>query len=295
MSRAAGRPHRRRTRRTRVRRRDDDRLDDDLVLDDQGRDGGRRSAQQWQGGALDVDDRVVGVHPEFGAQGKDTITLAAPADAYGRHSVERRHPRGRTVDRSRAENLARIYAAPLDYEPGTRAGYHPAAGMSVLGEIVAHVSGLPYDQYVRDCIFVPLGMVDCWVGMPDSAIHRIREPDRRDAEHRRFEAGACRRDRFATRRLEATARRRWPRPMRQLGRMYESLLGLGRPDPRSRHRRHDLGTSPHRAARREFQQYVFFMLIGLLTASARKNSSLRTILRCICSSMASNDYSAPWK
>src|SRR5512143_2801520 len=32
-------------------------------------------AQQWQGGALDGDDRVVDYIPEFGAQGKDTITL----------------------------------------------------------------------------------------------------------------------------------------------------------------------------------------------------------------------------
>jgi CubicO group peptidase (beta-lactamase class C family) len=67
---------------------------------------------------------------------------------------------------SDAESLARIYDAPLDYEPGTRAGYHAAAGMTVLGEVVARVSGTPFSQYVRAAIFEPLRMDDCWVGMP---------------------------------------------------------------------------------------------------------------------------------
>src|SRR5262249_5525311 len=31
---------------------------------------------------------------------------------------------------------------------------------------VGRVSGTPYEQYVRDAIFLPLGMDDCWVGMP---------------------------------------------------------------------------------------------------------------------------------
>jgi hypothetical protein len=39
--------------------------------------------------------------------------------------------------------------------------------MSVLGEIVARTSGRPFDEYVREEIFVPLGMHDCWVGMPE--------------------------------------------------------------------------------------------------------------------------------
>lgn len=123
-------------------------------------------AQQWERGAFDVDDAVGRYVPEFAVNGKEGVTLrhllthtAGLANADG--ILE-----GTPWRESRAENLARIYAAPPDYEPGTRAGYHAAAGMSVLGEIVARVSGVPFDQYVRDEIFLPLGMVDCWVGMP---------------------------------------------------------------------------------------------------------------------------------
>jgi CubicO group peptidase (beta-lactamase class C family) len=124
-------------------------------------------AQQWERGALDIEQPVVCYIPEFGAHGKDAVTLrhllthtAGIPNADG--ILE-----GIPWRESNAENLARIYDARLEYEPGARAGYHPSAAMTVLGEIVARVSGTPYSQYVRDNIFEPLGMPDCWVGMPE--------------------------------------------------------------------------------------------------------------------------------
>jgi CubicO group peptidase (beta-lactamase class C family) len=124
-------------------------------------------AQQWERGALDVERRVVEYIPEFGAHGKDVITLrhllthtAGIANADG-------IMQGAPWRETNAENLARIYDAPVEYEPGTRAGYHPAAGMTVLGEVVRRVSDKPYEEYVRSEIFGPLAMDDCWVGMPE--------------------------------------------------------------------------------------------------------------------------------
>src|SRR4051794_33037430 len=123
-------------------------------------------AQQWERGALDPEDTVARHLPEFGVMGKERITIrhllthtAGLANADG-------ILQGTPWRESHAESLARIYAATPEYEPGTRAGYHAAAGMSVLGEVVARVSGVPYDRYVRDEIFGPLGMHDCWVGLP---------------------------------------------------------------------------------------------------------------------------------
>ena len=37
----------------------------------------------------------------------------------------------------------------------------------MLAEVVRRVDGRPFEQYVREEIFLPLGMDDCWVGMPD--------------------------------------------------------------------------------------------------------------------------------
>src|SRR4051794_2153323 len=125
-------------------------------------------AQQWQERALDVDGRVAEYIPEFAAHGKDAITLRHLLTHTAGIPWSDGILEGAPWTESREANLARIYAASPDYEPGTRAGYPPAAGMSVLGEIVARVSGLSYEQYVRDRIFVPLGMDDCWVGMPET-------------------------------------------------------------------------------------------------------------------------------
>ena len=124
-------------------------------------------AQQWEAGAVDVDDAAARYIPEFGDNGKKAITLrhllthtAGIPNADGMLS-------GEPWRESHADNLARIYAARPEYPAGTRAGYHAAAGMTVLGEVVAEVSGTPFEQYVREHIFEPVGAVDCWVGMPE--------------------------------------------------------------------------------------------------------------------------------
>ncbi len=53
-----------------------------------------------------------------------------------------------------------------DWVPGERAGYHLQCGMIVLAEVVRRIDGRRFETYVRDEVFEPLGMTDCWVGMP---------------------------------------------------------------------------------------------------------------------------------
>jgi CubicO group peptidase (beta-lactamase class C family) len=124
-------------------------------------------AQQWERAALDIEKPVASYIPEFAANGKDAVTLRHLLTHTAGIPLADAILEGKPWAESNAANLARIYGAPLDYEPGTRAGYHPAAGMTVLGEIVARVSGVPYAEYVRQEIFLPLGMHDSWVGMSE--------------------------------------------------------------------------------------------------------------------------------
>lgn len=125
-------------------------------------------AQQWERGRLEIDDRVVEHIPEFAQHGKDAITLRhllthtagirpadmvnsdAPGDAYW------------------DEIVAAICAVEIEegWIPGERAGYHLAAGMTLLAEVVRRVDGRRFEHYVREEIYEPLGMDDCWVGMP---------------------------------------------------------------------------------------------------------------------------------
>jgi CubicO group peptidase (beta-lactamase class C family) len=187
-------------------------------------------AQQWERGALDPDDLVMRHLPEFGVAGKEGVTIrhllthtAGLANADGIFE-------GTPWLESRADNLARIYAATPAYEPGTRAGYHPAAGMSVLGEVVARVSGVPYDRYVREEIFGPLGMADCWVGLPSDRYEAygdrigLMHTTSGDAPERLRGMDSARV--LAQPMPGANGRG----PMNQLGRFYEMLVGLGARD-----------------------------------------------------------------
>ena len=124
--------------------------------------------QQWERGALAPDDPVAKHVPEFAAHGKDGITLRhllthtagiRNADAVSSDAVG---------DAWWDEIVAGICAAEPEagWVPGRRAGYHLGCGMTMLAEVVRRVDGRRFEQYVRDEVFEPLGMHDCWVGMP---------------------------------------------------------------------------------------------------------------------------------
>jgi CubicO group peptidase (beta-lactamase class C family) len=125
-------------------------------------------AQLWEKGLFDVDDPVARYIPEFGANGKAAVTIRHLLTHTAGIPLADDILNGTPWRESREDNLQRIYGARLDYKPGTRAGYHPASGMTVLGELVGRMSGQPYEEYVRNEIFLPLGMTDCWVGMPET-------------------------------------------------------------------------------------------------------------------------------
>jgi CubicO group peptidase (beta-lactamase class C family) len=129
-------------------------------------------AQLWERGALELDDPVVRHLPEFGAHGKHTITLrhllTHTAGIRGADAVASTAPGDAYWD----EVVAGICATEpeADWVPGARAGYHLTSGMTLLAEIVRRLDGRRFETYVRDEVFVPLGMDDCWVGMPPDRV-----------------------------------------------------------------------------------------------------------------------------
>ena len=125
-------------------------------------------AQLWERGLVAPDDPVVRFVPEFAQHGKDRVTLrhllTHTAGIRAGDQVES----AATGDAYWDEIVAGICAVEResDWEPGMRAGYHLTCGMTMLAEIIRRVDGRRFEQYVRDEVFVPLGMDDCWVGMP---------------------------------------------------------------------------------------------------------------------------------
>jgi len=182
-------------------------------------------AQLWEEGMVALDDPVVEHLPEFGVHGKGDITLRhLLTHTGGIRMLDTGWPR---LDWD--EIIARIAASRPEpsWVPGHKAGYHRASSWFVLAEIVRRCSGQPFERYVRERIFVPLGMEDCWIGMPEE---RYRSYGSRiaamfDTEAQPFEAHP-----WTTARRLTTC---FPGgnacgPVRQLGRLYEALAGGGR-------------------------------------------------------------------
>jgi CubicO group peptidase (beta-lactamase class C family) len=186
-------------------------------------------AQQWERGRLELDDRVVDHVPEFGAQGKDAVTmrhlLTHTGGFRGADLVHSDAP----GDANWADVVARTCAVPLEqgWVPGERAGYHLTAGVTMLAEVVRRVDGRRFEDYVRDEVFLPLGMDDCWVAMPVDA--HAGYGAHIGTMHSTALGAAVPLDALddpvVMSRCSPGGGGRGP--MRQLGRLYEALLGRG--------------------------------------------------------------------
>jgi CubicO group peptidase (beta-lactamase class C family) len=140
-------------------------IDDVLLWMSSGKPIGAVAAMQLvERGQLELDRPLAQDIPEFAQGNKQGITL--------RHLLT--HTGGfRWVDTRGAEFDAteiwrRICAAPLekDWLPGETAGYHPFTSWFALGQWIERIDGRSFSQYVREEIFLPLRMNDCWIGMP---------------------------------------------------------------------------------------------------------------------------------
>lgn len=178
-------------------------------------------------GLVDLDLPVAHYLPEFAQRGKEAITL--------RHLLT--HTGGfRWVDigwpnANWNEVIERICAAKLerDWIVGQRAGYHPYSSWYILGEIVRRVDGRTFADYVRQQIFLPLGMRDSWIGMSESQFRLYGD---RLGVMISLEKGEPAPHRYSTL-VGATAcvpGGNGHGPMHDLGRFYEMLLGGGELD-----------------------------------------------------------------
>lgn len=121
-------------------------------------------------GVMALDAPVATYWPEFAARGKDRVlvrqllnhTVGLPSfpgywdlvsfdDAAGWRRTE--------------EIAARLAAAPLTWEPGTRVGYHSITYGWFVGELVRRIDGRTLGAFFADEVADPLGL-DFWIGLP---------------------------------------------------------------------------------------------------------------------------------
>jgi CubicO group peptidase (beta-lactamase class C family) len=195
--------------------------------------------QLWEQGRLGLDDPVAKYVAGWGA-GKERVTIRHVLTHTGGFTMARQGELFDT-DISYAEAVARIAAHPAEWAPGTKAGYHPTSGWKILGAVVEAVDGRPIDRYLADEVFGPAGMKESRLGIP---------PDEQAALGDRLVPVAWKGHAFAVQdgdglrmvpyHIERIHNEPWHvakvepgggmrGPARELGRLYESLLGYGAP------------------------------------------------------------------
>jgi len=106
-------------------------------------------------GLLDIDKRVADYIPEFGANGKDGITVEqVMVMTAGFPSASMAPDDGATS----AGRRARMAEWELEYEPGTQYAYHASSAHWVMAELIEHLSGTDYRDYVARTVTTPLGL-----------------------------------------------------------------------------------------------------------------------------------------
>ncbi len=119
--------------------------------------------QQIERGRLGLEDPVAQHIPEFSAAGKGDITILHLLT----HTAGLRKSLHLESGKTWEQIIQEICQAPAeaDWPAGRKAGYHVSSSWYLLGEIVRRVDGRMIDAYVRQEIFEPLGMSDCWLAM----------------------------------------------------------------------------------------------------------------------------------
>ena len=79
----------------------------------------------------------------------------------------------RTPTETLADFIPRLGALALDFQPGTEWRYSGLAGFDTLGRIVEIVSGMSFDQFLRQRLFEPLGMDKTRFNVPEKEQARV--------------------------------------------------------------------------------------------------------------------------
>ena len=75
-------------------------------------------------------------------------------------------------DRTLAEAVAIMSTQKPEFEPGAQFKYY-SGGFAILGRIIEVVSGQPFEQFMKERIFVPLGMKDSFFFIPPEKLGRV--------------------------------------------------------------------------------------------------------------------------
>jgi len=131
------------------------------------------SAAGWilmQEGKLDENELVADIIPEFAANHKHDISV----EQLFLHTAGFPSAPFKPLDwNNPITRVERFAQWQLNWPPGSRYEYHPTSSMWVIAEIIERRAGISYQQFVRERIAQPLGLLDLYVGLPVSENDRV--------------------------------------------------------------------------------------------------------------------------
>jgi CubicO group peptidase (beta-lactamase class C family) len=183
------------------------------------------ACQLWEQGRVDIDAPVVKYVPEFGANGKEGVTLRHLLTHTAGFAFDPPGSTMRPVPWDEVERLVCDASLMQGWTPGVAFRYSGWLGYATLGVVVSRVDGRPFSQYVREEVFDPLGMQDCWLGVDATELDEVSSRmaslyDTSGPQPVALVGGGL----YQSRHLEAC----YPAlggvgPVRQLARLWESL------------------------------------------------------------------------
>jgi CubicO group peptidase (beta-lactamase class C family) len=104
---------------------------------------------------------------------RDLMTHTSGLESGGPGTREGGRLAPRTATDTLASYIPKLGAVPLDFQPGTKWQYSALAGIDTLGRVVEVVSGMTFDQFLKQRIFDPLGMKDTAFYEPQEKMPRV--------------------------------------------------------------------------------------------------------------------------
>jgi CubicO group peptidase (beta-lactamase class C family) len=148
-------------------------------------------------GKVHLQDPVSKFIPEFknlkvaeSKDGSSEVTLVAPArevtirdllthtsglvsGGIGTQKAPKELLRPTEPDETLARFIPRLASVPLDFQPGSSWKYSGLAGIDALSRVVEVAAGQPFDVFLRERIFEPLGMADTSFVVPEGKQSRL--------------------------------------------------------------------------------------------------------------------------
>lgn len=104
---------------------------------------------------------------------RDLLTHTAGLVSGGAGSREASRIAPRHSDDTLETYAADLGGVPLDFQPGTQWSYSGLAGIDTVARVVEVVAGVPFDEFLRERIFDPLGMHDTAYIVPSEKLSRV--------------------------------------------------------------------------------------------------------------------------